>query len=201
MPISNPPAPGAPLAHESTHVSGGSDDIDSALAIAAMADLASTKIWQGNVGNRPVEVAMPAGAATKEFFLPFIRGTEPLTLSNIWPYYRCSGANHWCAASFYVPEDFTAIDEAVLLVLVADTQASANWDIYSWYATVGEDKNNHSESDVATTYNVTQDQLYEVDISGILSALAAGDFVGVEIINATGAGHRFFGFGVRFKYN
>lgn len=53
----------AALVHESRHVSGGADEIDSALGIAAMADLSSTKIWQGNVGNRPVEVALPAAGA------------------------------------------------------------------------------------------------------------------------------------------
>ena len=46
--------------HEDTHVAGGSDDIDSALAIAAAPNLTNTKIWQGDAGNRPVEVAMPA---------------------------------------------------------------------------------------------------------------------------------------------
>ena len=49
--------------HESTHVAGGSDDIDSALAIAAAPDLTSTKIWRGSVGNRPVEVDLPAAGA------------------------------------------------------------------------------------------------------------------------------------------
>lgn len=47
-----------PKAHEGSHVQGGSDDIDSALAIAAMADLATGKIWQGNA-NRPTEVDIP----------------------------------------------------------------------------------------------------------------------------------------------
>ncbi|GAI77961.1 unnamed protein product, partial [marine sediment metagenome] len=53
--------PQAPKAHESTHVAGGSDDIDSALAIAAMANLASGKVWQGDVSNRPTEVDVPTG--------------------------------------------------------------------------------------------------------------------------------------------
>jgi len=51
------------LEHESTHVAGGADEINSPLAIAAMADLTSTKLWQGNVSNRPVEVDMPAGVS------------------------------------------------------------------------------------------------------------------------------------------
>lgn len=48
-------------AHESTHVSGGSDDIDSPLAMAAMANLTSNKIWKGDGSNRPAEVDVPAG--------------------------------------------------------------------------------------------------------------------------------------------
>ena len=51
-------------AHEDTHVAGGSDDIDSALAIAAMANLTNNKIWKGNAANRPVEVAPPAAGPT-----------------------------------------------------------------------------------------------------------------------------------------
>ena len=45
--------------HESRHVSGGADDIDSALAIAAMPNLTQDKVWKGNVSNRPTEVAFP----------------------------------------------------------------------------------------------------------------------------------------------
>lgn len=51
--------PQAPKAHESTHVAGGSDDIDSALAIAAMANLSNGKIWKGNASNRPTEIDVP----------------------------------------------------------------------------------------------------------------------------------------------
>jgi len=42
--------------HESRHVSGGADAIDSPLASAAMADLANGKYWRGDVSNRPVEL-------------------------------------------------------------------------------------------------------------------------------------------------
>ena len=42
--------------HESRHVSGGADEIDAPLAIAAMAGLANGKYWRGDAGNRPVEL-------------------------------------------------------------------------------------------------------------------------------------------------
>jgi len=46
------------LAHASRHQDGGADEIDSALALAAMANLTTGKIWQGNA-NRPAEVDPP----------------------------------------------------------------------------------------------------------------------------------------------
>lgn len=46
-------------AHEARHVSGGADDIDSALAIAAMANLTLNKVWKGDATNRPAEVDFP----------------------------------------------------------------------------------------------------------------------------------------------
>lgn len=46
-------------AHEARHVSGGADDIDSALAIAAMPNLTNGKVWKGDVSNRPAEIDFP----------------------------------------------------------------------------------------------------------------------------------------------
>lgn len=47
-------------AHESLHRSGGKDAIAGALALAAMANLTTGKMWQG-VAGRPSEVDPPAG--------------------------------------------------------------------------------------------------------------------------------------------
>lgn len=85
------------------------------------------------------------------------------------------------AVSFRCPSDFTSITEAYLLVIPKATQGSANWDTTSDYAAVGEAYNTHSESNTASTYNVTDDQLFKVDVSGILTSLAADDFCGIAI--------------------
>ena len=45
--------------HHARHEAGGADALANPIAIAAMANLTNTKIWQGDAGNRPVEVAMP----------------------------------------------------------------------------------------------------------------------------------------------
>ncbi|GAI24570.1 unnamed protein product, partial [marine sediment metagenome] len=58
-------------AHEHTHTKDQADEIDSALALEAMAGLANTKIWQGNAAGRPVEVDPPAAGAV----LTVIAGT------------------------------------------------------------------------------------------------------------------------------
>ena len=58
----------------------------------------------------------------------------------------------------------------------------------------------HSEADAASTYNVTLNQCFEVDISGILTALATGDYVGIRLTVST-AGHDVFMVGIRFKYS
>jgi len=52
--------PQVPIGHHTLHEEGNADALANAIAIAAMANLTNTKIWQGDAGNRPVEVAMPA---------------------------------------------------------------------------------------------------------------------------------------------
>ncbi|MBA7708454.1 hypothetical protein ES703_117353 [subsurface metagenome] len=64
-------------AHENTHTLGQADEIDSALAIAAMAALTHNKIWQGSAGNRPVEIDLPALGPT------IVRKAADKTLNNV----------------------------------------------------------------------------------------------------------------------
>tara|TARA_Y100000310_G_scaffold295019_1_gene325971 strand:+ start:2936 stop:3436 length:501 start_codon:yes stop_codon:yes gene_type:complete len=98
-----------------------------------------------------------------------------------------------------VPDDFVSLTEAKIIVIPRATQGAANWDIFSYYAANGEAYNTHSESDTSTTYNVTLNQFFEVDISGILTSLAAGDYVGVGLQQST-AGHDVNVIGAFLKY-
>lgn len=99
---------------------------------------------------------------------------------------RCADADDFAFMSFIVPGDFSSITTAAILVIPRVTDGAANWDIYSHYGAVGEDWDNHAESDTASTYNVTSDQLFHVDASGILSSVAAGDKVGISLKLADG---------------
>lgn len=160
--------------------------------------LASGKIWAGNVSNRPTEEDKP-GVPTKEFFVPCTRATS-MEITGYYVVGYLTAVDEYGNVAFHVPHDFTSIIEAVVAVIPLATQAAANWDIKANYAALGEAKNIHEETDTTSTYNVTSAQIFEVDISGILSNLAADDYVGVFLQQKT-AGHNVAILGVRFKYS
>ncbi len=143
-----------------------------------------------------------ANLLTKEFFTPATGTSTGVASASTGRYaavlLNASGEDAY--TTFTIPDDFNAMVEAVVIVAPAATQAAANWDIYSTYNAIGEDDSGTLESDLASTYNVTNDELFEVDISGVLSALAKGDVVGIFFRQST-AGHNVDVLGVRFKYN
>lgn len=141
-------------------------------------------------------------AATKEFSVPMTIPTGGATGGGYDQFggILLNDVDESARVSFHIPHDFSSITEAVLMVIPFATQAAANWDIFSSYAAKGEPRNTHAESDVASTYNVTNGELFEVDISGILSALSAGDYVGIRVQQKT-AGHNVVACAVRFEYS
>lgn len=136
---------------------------------------------------------------SKELWVPTTYGTTIASCGD-FPVARCLNADDEAYVSFKVPDDFASIDSALLVVIVRATQGAADWDISSDYGAVGEAFDIHSESDTATTYNVTNDQKFGIDISGILSSLAAGDYVGIKLIQKDAA-HDVYVLGVHFKYS
>lgn len=141
-------------------------------------------------------------ALTKELFTPVLLGTYgsgSVTVVGDFVTVLLS-TNHYAICHFFAPHDFTSIIEAVILVIPDDTKANANWDIYSDYCANGEAFNIHSESDTASIYDITQNEIFEVDISGILSSLAAGDYVAVRLTNTGGTASTAQVIGVKFRY-
>lgn len=137
-------------------------------------------------------------AVTKEFWSSVTYGTL-MTRQGDYTVARLAAWSDYATMVFHVPHDFVTITDAYIVVIPRMTNAAARWDIYSDYAAVGEAYNNHSEADGLTSYNVTDDQIFEVDISGILTSLAAGDYVGIRMI-LMDANHDVDVLGVRFKY-
>ena len=159
-----------------THGAGGS-------TLATAATLAAAILTHKNLAT----AHHTPPTLTKEFSVPVTYGSDAIALSGSRPVAALTGNGDYAAFSFDVPADFAAITTAVIVVRPTSTQGAANWDIYSDYATPGEAYQLHQESDEATTYNVTADELFAVDVSGILSALAPGDNVGVAIKLANAA--------------
>ena len=118
--------------------------------------------------------------AAKHFWVPVTAGQNMTNYGN-YPVCHLSAANHSAYMSFYTPDDFHSITEAKVVVIPRNSHAAANWDIWSHYGAAGESYFAHFDNDTTTTYNVTNNQIFEVDISGILTSLAAGDYVGIKL--------------------
>lgn len=104
----------------------------------------------------------------------------------------------YVVCNFFVPHDFTAITDAVIVLISNSSEGAANIDISSSYGAAGEAKDTHTESDSDSTYVLTLDQFYELDVSGILTGIAVGDYVGVKLLNSET--NVLAVFGLRFKY-
>lgn len=139
------------------------------------------------------------GAATMDVFFPTTYGLDGIGFQGKHPAAKLEGDEKHGMTEFRVPHDFTSITNVELIVVPLATQASADWDLLAYYFAVGEAYNIHSESDLVTLYSVTNNQGYAVDISTVLSALAAGDQVGVQLIEKV-IGHDVALLGVRLRY-
>jgi len=139
-------------------------------------DLITASIWNVDLKDNLIFLK------TKELWSPVTFGTNGITADGRWPVASLNAANDAARMSFAVPDDFLTLTEAIILVKPQVTDAAANWNIISDYGAPGEDYQNHTETDAATTYNVTLDQLFEVDASGILTGIAVGDYVGIVLV-------------------
>lgn len=165
-----------------------------------------TRLPKGEVGrflqmgaNRPEWGTV--GGLTKEFFIPATHGTAKTAIGD-FPAYLCDAYIEYALVVFKVPNDFDSITSAEFIVIPKETEAAAHWDVLSDYGAVGQAYNIHNEQDIATDYNVTANQLFAVDISGILSALVANDYVGIRIQCRDGVDITdMYPLGVRFRYS
>jgi hypothetical protein len=136
----------------------------------------------------------------KQFFIPATATASGASGSNDgWPVISLTGVNHHAYVTFRTPSDFSAITTAIIAVIPTAAQSAANWDLKADYAAIGQADTVHEETDTSTTYNVTDQQLFSVDVSGILTSLAADDYVGIRLSEKT-SGHDVDVLGVYFVY-
>lgn len=106
--------------------------------------------------------------------------------------------------TFSIPADFVTLVSIKLIGIPSLGAAGAGKDIdlASDYGTIGEDSNFHSETDTTTVYDLsgTQDKLTEVlDLSVVLSVLAAGDYMGI-LVTHNGVGGDIDYLGIKLTY-
>lgn len=102
---------------------------------------------------------------------------------------------------FEAPPTLNQLVRAQLKVLPSATQGAANWDLDSDYGGVGQAPNVHGEVDAATTYNVVNNQWYDIELValGFFANLAIGDRGGMQLTVST-AGHTVSVFSLLFEY-
>ncbi|MBA7564248.1 hypothetical protein ES708_05910 [subsurface metagenome] len=168
--------------HEDTHVSGGSDGIDSALVIAGMANLANTKVWQGNVGNRPVEVDLPAGyiPPTRSFWIfPADPYAQYGSLDG-FAYQKLDAGAEYCCAGLAVPSDFGSL-VSVKVVYIDRTSDTFDYTVATSFGAAGQAYTTHTDSVTADGVGMTDTIIKSLDVTDAFTGLAADDFVGIKM--------------------
>lgn len=100
---------------------------------------------------------------------------------------------------FTAPADLSVVVALELIVIPGNTSAAANFDLDSDYAAVGQAKTTHSESDTTTTYDITTDELFAIDLTGVFALLAAGDACGVKLTNNEASAVQVLGVRLRYR--
>ncbi len=135
--------------------------------------------------------AAGGGSATKEFFFM----VEPSTsLDNFSIYSMTSSGSQ--EAQFLVPSDFTTLTAAVALV-IPDATETIQWDMRASVAASGQAYDADDRTINDNTLAVTVDLMTELDVSGVLTGLVAGDYVGLRFLSDT-SNIRLLGY--RIKY-
>ena len=80
-----------------------------------------------------------------------------------------------CWFTFCVPDHYTATDE-IHVIGVSTSNTTIQYDLASDYGANGQNYNAHSESASNVTAAVTASKIKELDVSGVFSTLAAGDY-------------------------
>lgn len=99
--------------------------------------------------------------------------------------------------NFQVPDDFSSLTEAKV-VIIPDATETIQWDVNADWGAAGESHTANSDSESNVTQAVTNDEIEELDVSGALDGIAAGDYVGMRFLSDTDSLHVL---GLRLKYS
>ncbi len=103
--------------------------------------------------------------------------------------------------TFCIPDDFSALLALDLIAIPDGTRAAADIDLDSDYGNPGEQFDNHSEADTTITFALVEDEIAELDVSSVFSALSANDYCGLQVDNnISGPSFSVDYIGIRLRY-
>jgi len=146
-------------------------------------------------GNADALHVHSVASAIKEFFHPANPSTN---FGNYRVRAVATNGNH--NFNLMVPSDFASLVSVEMIFISGGTFVAQNIDLSSEYGAIGEQNDNHAETDVAFTTSGTADETGSYSLASVLSSLAAGDFVGINI-DHQGIGTSLNYLGIRLIYN
>lgn len=161
-----------PLAHEPSHISGGSDEIDSALAIAA--------IPVHDKNKHASRIRKIFGAVLYAFDTSLAQAITPSKLS-YYIGFALPGVDDKAYANIIVPNDFVSYSKLRMIYIHTQAGASLVGDIQCNYAAHDENSAAHSASNLNHSFGTyTVNDVYFDDCEIALSSLAKGDIIGIR---------------------
>jgi len=107
--------------------------------------------------------------------------------------------NDDCIAEFVVPHDFTLILSAVFRCKGVVADAALQINRHATYGAPGQSHVVHNEQELTGTWVTVVNEIFEVDMTQVLTALAPDDQVGVRLAMRIAADD-FFAYGFRLRY-
>lgn len=154
-------------------------------------------MWKYVGGAWAKVVPGAAGPTTHEMFFMGNGGGTPYGDYNTTQLWAGGGDEQF---TFSIPSDFSSLVSLHAILIPGATDGTWDIDLDSDYGAIGEQYDNHSQADNATTYALTLGQLYALDLSPVFTNIAAGDFCGVTITNNDGSDDLYV-IGIRLIYN
>lgn len=155
--------------------------------------------------NNRWEPRAAAGAATMEVFYPVSCAGEELGGAGSWLALGYSlgvdidADNEMGATECYVPWDYTSLHSIVVVFVARVTLTPMTMRVDLNYGAVGEVHNIHTNGANMNT-NTTANLVTELDISALVGALAAGDYLGVAVRRDPTQNTDILLLGVRLRY-
>lgn len=156
-------------------------------AIPIDADLLLIEDSADSNNKKMVQVGNLPSAGTKEFIVYPKLASGPLAgtpdVVGDFPADRMGGSEE-TQFVFFIPNDFSSVT-SIEVMIIPDTTETIGYDLTSDYGAVGEVYNFNSESSLTQTLAVTINVITEIDVSGVFSSVAAGDYCGLRLISNT----------------